>query len=196
MKSEFSLTNQLLIAMPSLKDINFNQSVTLICDHNETGAMGIIINHPLELKLSELLAQFEIVPGKKFIERQVFSGGPVQTHMGLVMHTIQESSKQLEPSHEEWESSFKINENVALTSSKDILQALSEGKGPEDASLILGYAGWGPGQLEQELMDNSWITAPATNELIFDVPTDQLWRKAAQSIGVDLSKMSIQIGHA
>ena len=182
----FDLTNQLLIAMPHMHDAFFNETVILICDHNEQGAMGLVINQPIQLKLSKILQELKFTPHQNFQEATVFLGGPVQSQMGLVLH----------PPLGKWKSSFKLSEEAALTSSLDILEALSRGDAPKNALLMMGYAGWGPGQLEQELASNAWLTAPATQQLIFNTPTPQKWRIAAKSIGVDLDKISSQVGHA
>jgi len=181
-----SLTNQLLIAMPDLHDPYFYQSVTLICEHNEHGAMGIVINQPTEIQFKELLSQLEIEYSPQHAQPSIFLGGPVHEQAGFILHSPEG----------EWESSIRINEDLCLTSSKDILTAMGVGKGPAKTSLLLGYAGWGAGQLEAEIMSNSWLTAPVTSEILFDIPADKRWSAAAQSIGVDVSKLSSQTGHA
>ena len=186
MKSASSLTNQLLIAMPDLHDPYFYQSVTLICEHNENGAMGIVINQPTEIPFEELLIQLEIDFSPEHAAPTVLMGGPVHEQAGFILHSAEG----------EWESSLRINEQICLTSSKDILTAMGVGKGPKKASLLLGYAGWGAGQLEEEIMSNSWLTAPVTSEILFDIPIDKRWSAAAKSIGVDLSKLSSETGHA
>jgi putative transcriptional regulator len=186
MKSASSLTNQLLIAMPDLEDPYFYQSVTLICEHNEKGAMGIVINQPTEIPFAELLTQLEIDYSSEFAAPSVLMGGPVHEQAGFILHS----------SEGEWESSLRINEQVCLTSSKDILSAMGVGKGPKKANLLLGYAGWGAGQLEQEIMSNSWLTAPVSSEILFDIPMENRWSAAAKSIGVNISRLSSETGHA
>ncbi len=186
MKSASSLTNQLLIAMPDLIDPNFFQSVTLICEHDENGAMGIVINQPLNLSFTELLKQLDIEFPENLPEATVFAGGPIQEQAGFILHSAEG----------EWQSSIRINESLCLTSSKDVLNAIGSGQGPEKATLLLGYAGWGAGQLEQEIMQNAWLTAPVSSEIIFDIAVEKRWSAAAQSIGVDISRLSTQTGHA
>jgi len=186
MDNATSLTNQLLIAMPDLQDPYFYQAVTLICDHNQHGAMGIVINQPSEIPFKELLAQLDIEDSPQQAEPSIFLGGPVHEQAGFILHSPEG----------EWESSIRINQHLCLTSSKDILFAMGEGVGPKKTSLLLGYAGWGAGQLEAEIMSNSWLTAPVTSEILFDIPADKRWYAAAQSIGVDLSKLSSETGHA
>ncbi len=186
MKNASSLTNQLLIAMPDLADPYFYQSVTLICEHNEKGAMGIVINQPTDIPFSELLSQLEIEFSEDLAHSTVLVGGPVHEQAGFILHSPEGN----------WESSIRINEELCLTSSKDILSAIGIGKGPEKVNLLLGYAGWGAGQLEAEIMANSWLTAPVTSELLFDIPAEKRWSAAARSIGVDLSKLSSETGHA
>lgn len=183
----FSLTNQFLIAMPSLADPNFHHSVTYICEHNESGAMGIVINRPLELKFGEVLEQMNIEAGDtEAAKRPVFLGGPVQPDRGFVIHRPVGK----------WESTLKIAKDIGLTTSRDIVAAVASGKGPSKCFIALGYAGWGAGQLEKEMAENSWISGPADTRVIFDVPANQRWEVAAKSLGVDLSKMSSDVGHA
>ncbi len=180
------LTNQFLIAMPDLSDPNFAHSVTLICEHNEHGAMGVIINQPLALQVSEILQHLDIKLGHNFNDHAVFAGGPVHTEVGLILH----------PPQGQWESSIRLSDEICITSSKDILQAISQGEGPEKVNLVLGFAGWGPGQLERELVDNAWLTAPADADILFDTPNEKRWTHAVKSIGIDLAHLSVQTGHA
>jgi putative transcriptional regulator len=187
MNTFISFTNQFLIAMPSLADPNFHHSVTYICEHNENGAMGIVINRPLELKFGEVLEQMSIEAGDpEVVQRQVFLGGPVQPDRGFVIHRPVGK----------WESTLKITKDIGLTTSRDIVTAVAAGKGPAKCFIALGYAGWGAGQLEKEMADNSWLSGPADARVIFDVPASHRWEEAAQSLGVDLTKMSSDVGHA
>lgn len=186
MKSPTLLTNQFLIAMPDLLDPQFDHAVTLICEHNEQGAMGIIINQPLDLSVSEILQHLDIKLSDQFNDHGVFSGGPVHTEVGLILH----------PPQGQWESSIRLSDDLCITSSKDILKAMGQGKGPENVHLVLGYAGWGPGQLEQELIDNAWLTSPADADIVFNTPNDKRWSRAVKSIGIDLMHLSTQTGHA
>ncbi len=186
MKNPTRLTNQFLVAMPDVEDPYFDHAVTLICEHNDQGAMGIIINQPLNINISQILHHLDIQLSDQFNDQTVCSGGPVHTEVGLILH----------PPQGQWESSIILGDELCLTSSRDILNALAEGRGPENIQLVLGYAGWGPGQLEQELLDNAWLTTPASAELVFNTPHDQRWTQALQSLGIDRGQLSIQIGHA
>ena len=180
-------TNQFLIAMPALADPNFHHSVTLICEHNAEGALGIVINQPTDIRVGELLDHLEIETERtELAALPVYGGGPVEMERGFVLH---------QPVGE-WEGSLKVTEDLALTTSRDILEALAQGRGPERVLLALGYAGWGAGQLEQEMADNAWLTSPANPDIIFETPPDQRWRAAAEQLGIDLSLLSDGAGHA
>jgi putative transcriptional regulator len=187
MNSETDLSNHFLIAMPNLQDADFYRTVTYICEHDEQGAMGIIINRPLDLELADILEQMDIHPNTpESIHQPVFSGGPVQTERGFVLHTTSKS----------WDATNKITADISITTSKDILQAIATGEGPEQSLVALGYAGWGAGQLEKELAENTWLSGPADAQIIFSHPPEQRWRAAAQLLGVDLNLISGQTGHA
>ncbi|MDX1453478.1 MAG: YqgE/AlgH family protein, partial [Oleiphilaceae bacterium] len=151
-----NLQNHFLIAMPQLLDPNFSGTITYLCEHNEHGAMGIVINRPTELSLQDILEQLEIP--LKSDDQILYAGGPVQLERGFVLHTDQR----------EWQSSMNITPQIRLTSSKDILSAIANGEGPEQFLIALGYAGWGAGQLEQELADNAWLTCRANQEVMFN----------------------------
>ena len=182
-----NLTNQFLIAMPSLMDPNFYQTVTYICAHNEGGAMGIVINRPLDMALGEVLVQMDMEPTDQRVNEQpVYHGGPVHTDRGFVLHEPLSS----------WESSINVNDAVGVTTSRDILQAIARGGGPKESLVALGYAGWSAGQLEQEIMDNAWLSGPADADVIFKTPCEQRWQTAAALLGVDLNLISSDIGHA
>jgi len=181
------LTNQFLIAMPAMDDANFAQSVTLVCEHNDQGALGIVINKALPMNLAEVFDQLGLDSEQSRVARQpVLRGGPVQTDRGFVLHTPQGS----------WESSLPFSERVHLTTSRDILDALARGEGPEHAVIALGYAGWGAGQLENEMAQNAWLTVPADERLLFDTPLDERWQAACRLLGVDLLHLSSDAGHA
>jgi len=183
----FSLTNQFLIAMPSLSDPNFHGTVTLICDHGKQGAIGLIINRPLDLSLGDVLGHMHLSATQDGIaQRPVFMGGPVQTDRGFVLHT----------GGGDWESTLHIGDGLQVTTSKDILAEMARGEGPRQALIALGYAGWGAGQLEQEMADNAWLCGPADLHIIFDTPWQHRWRAAAALMGVDLTQLSDQVGHA
>ncbi len=182
-----SLANHFLIAMPSLADPNFHHTVTYICEHNEHGAMGIVINRELELKLGEVLEQMAIeAVSPKVRDKEVYLGGPVHTDRGFVIH--QPVGK--------WDSTLKITRSIGLTTSRDIVAAVAAGKGPKSCLIALGYAGWGAGQLEKEMAENAWLSAPADARIIFKTPVEQRWNVAASSLGVDISRISNDVGHA
>ncbi len=182
-----NLTNQFLIAMPGLMDPNFYQTVTYICAHNEGGAMGIVINRPLDMALGEVLVQMDMeLTDQRVNEQPVYHGGPVHTDRGFVLHEPLSS----------WESSINVNDAVGVTTSRDILQAIARGGGPKESLVALGYAGWSAGQLEQEIMDNAWLSGPADADVIFKTPCEQRWQTAAALLGVDLNLISSDIGHA
>ena len=182
-----SLTNQFIIAMPGLMDENFNQAVTFICEHDDNGTFGIIINRESEISLDDVMQQMKIPyhPDDADTE-QVFTGGPVQANRGFVLHRPIGN----------WDSSLIVNDSIALTTSRDILEAIADNKGPDDNIITLGYAGWGPGQLEQEMADNTWLSCPAEEQIIFNTPVEERWQAAANLIGVDLQLMSNDAGHA
>ncbi len=181
------LTNQFLIAMPAMDDPNFAQTVTMVCEHSPRGALGIVINRPLSMTLAEVFAQLGLDAAHTDIARQpVLHGGPVQTDRGFVLHS---------PS-QQWDSTLPVSERVHLTTSRDILDALAAGKGPEKALVALGYAGWDAGQLEEELAHNAWLTVPVDERLLFEVPIEDRWQAAAQLLGVNLMTLSSDAGHA
>lgn len=181
------LRNQLLIALPSLSGSDFERSVTLICQHDEDGAMGVVINRPSEYTLGDVLSQMGIASEDTELTGQVvLSGGPVHPQRGFVLH---DGGLQ-------WDSSLRIGEGLFLTTSRDILAAMACGEGPEHAIVALGCAGWGTGQLEQELGENSWLTAPPDAELLFALPLDARWQAAAGRIGVDFAYLADYTGHA
>jgi len=181
-----TLQGQLLIAMPSLQDGFFAHAVTYLCEHNDQGAMGLVINQPIDLNLEELLRQIEIEPAEGLAGQAVFRGGPVQPEHGFVLHT---------PEHS-WIGTRPVAGSLALTTSRDILADMATGKGPQQALVALGYAGWGPGQLESELAENAWLVVPATPSILFSLPPDQRWDAAAKLMGIDLNLISQIAGHA
>jgi putative transcriptional regulator len=182
-----SLANNLLVAMPSLADGHFAQSVTLVCEHSDKGALGIVLNKPLEMKLGDVLAQMKLDAAEpKTAELPVLRGGPVHTDRGFVLHRPGGA----------WDSTHKISEQVQVTTSRDVLAAIARGEGPRDAFIALGYAGWEPGQLEQEILDNAWLSLPVNEQLIYEVPFEQRWQAAWQMLGVHSSRVSLVAGHA
>ncbi len=186
MTESISLTNQFLIAMPALADPNFFHSVTYICEHTPEGALGIVINHPLDIKLSDVLQHMGIEAATPAIASlPVFMGGPMQRERGFVIHR---------PTGE-WDSALKVSD-IGVASSRDILEAIARGDGPEQSLIALGYAGWGPGQLEKELADNAWLNGPADATILFNIPSEQRWQAAAALSGIDLNRLSGDVGHA
>lgn len=182
-----SLENHLLIAMPTLGDSYFNKTVTYICEHNDDGAMGLIINLPVNVTLNELLAQIDIERDElPELGQQVLTGGPVSPDRGFVLHSPQAG----------WRSSLALSDEFMITTSKDILMALGTDAAPEHYIVTLGYAGWGPGQLEKEIQENSWLTITADSDILFNTPVEQRWIKATEKLGFDISHLSTDVGHA
>lgn len=181
-----SLRDHFLIAMPGLKDPNFARTVTYICEHNEDGAMGITINHPLDLSVHEVFSQLKLPTSAASGEQQVLSGGPVQVERGFVLH----------PAGQTWESTIAISDQVNLTSSRDILVDMANNSGPDNSIVALGYAGWDAGQLEAEISDNAWLTVPADSHLLFDTPCEMRWASAAEQFGINLDLISTDAGHS
>lgn len=182
-----NLANQLLIALPALDDPHFARSVALICQHDGDGAMGVVVNRASEYTLGEVLQQMNLETTDEALRnRVVLYGGPVHPERGFVLHDGGEA----------WESTMQIGAGLYLTTSRDILEAMARGAGPAHAVVALGCAGWGAGQLEFELGENSWLTAPADGELLFDLPLDQRWQAAGGRIGVDMTRMTDYSGHA
>ena len=187
MQTHGSLTNQLLIAMPGMLDPNFSTTVTLICEHNDEGALGIVINRPTSLKLSGLFEQLSVDdPDPQAASNPVLSGGPVGTERGFVLHGPQHS----------YDNTLAVSDDIRLTLSRDVIDAMAEGKGPQDTLVALGSAGWEPGQLEDEMLANSWLNVPATPEIVFKTPFADRWDSAARTLGIDISCISTDAGHA
>ncbi len=185
--SDFSLKNKFLIAMPALDDPNFFHSVAYICEHNKDGALGIVINYPMDILFGEMLGHMQLDAGSDEIAgRAVYSGGPVHQERGFVIHSPVG----------QWDSSLQVSDEVALTTSRDVVEALARGEGPSQALVALGYAGWGAGQLEEEIANNAWISGPADPEIIFKTPVENRWRSAAALLGVDINFLSNDVGHA
>ncbi|MGH7071579.1 MAG: YqgE/AlgH family protein [Acetobacteraceae bacterium] len=181
------LTGQLLIAMPGMADPRFLQSVIFMCAHTPEGAMGIVVNRPLaQPSFDDLLKQLEIAPLPPARRIRLCAGGPVENARGFVLHTA------------DWtgEGSLRVDDALALTASLDILKAIAGGGGPRAGLLALGYAGWGPGQLDLEITHNAWLSAPADETLVFDANHDTKWRRALRKLGIDPGSLSGAAGHA
>jgi putative transcriptional regulator len=182
-----TFTNHLLIAMPSLSDPNFAQAVTLVCEHTDKGALGIVLNKPLPMRLSDVLTQMQLAPSNDEIAAQpVLRGGPVHTDRGFVLHR---------PGGE-WDHTHKVSDSIQVTTSRDILAAMAKGTGPTDAFIALGYAGWDSGQLEREMADNAWFSMPVDARVVFDLPFEERWLAAWRFLGIDVDKLSLVAGHA
>ena len=183
-----SLANQFLIAMPSLDESYFGRTIIYICEHDDEGAMGLVINKPTELSISKVLAELNLIDEEtdRLEHQQVMSGGPVQTDRGFILHN----------DNHQWSSSLKLDDQITVTTSKDILAKLNTEEGPEKFIMTLGYAGWSPGQLEQELADNSWLTLEADPELLFNTPVNLCWDKALEKLGISVDQLSLMTGHA
>lgn len=180
------LNNQFLIAMPNLTDPSFFHTVTYLCQHNSEGALGIVINRKIDMKLGEIFNQMDIkISWGPAADAPVFSGGPVQQERGFVIHSPCGN----------WDSSLAISDRIALTTSRDVLEAIAEGKGPEHFLVALGYAGWGGGQLEREIVNNSWLNTPCGHDIIFKTPVNQRWHAAASQIGIDINQLTTPAGH-
>ena len=175
MKINKSLVGHFLIASPSLKDPNFEKTVTLVCEQNESGSLGLIINKPLDHDLDQIDTG----------EISFLQGGPVGLDRGFVIHNSGV-----------WKNTTEINEDTFITSSRDIIDDIIDGHGPNHSLFIVGYSGWGPGQLESELMTNSWISAPYDPSIIFDVDTESRWEKSIDSLGIKSINITDQVGHA
>jgi putative transcriptional regulator len=186
-----SLANHFLIAMPAMADPNFSRTLTYICEHNADGAIGIIVNRPMEMNLAGLFDRVSIPienqdAGARFGGLPVYFGGPVQTDRGFVLHR---------PAGQ-WQSSLNVSDRIALTSSRDILQSMGSTGEPAEVLVSLGYAGWTAGQLEWELSQNAWLTVEADVGIIFDVPPEERLPAAMQLLGVDFANLSEVAGHA
>ena len=181
------LTDQFLIASPGLQDPNFARGVTLICQHDEDGAMGLTVNRLSDYHLGDVLQQMNIGTDLLAVSHiPVLIGGPVQPERGFVLHSPEC----------EWESSLRVSDQLMVTTSRDILDAMAAGDGPKHAIVTLGYSGWTAGQLEGELIDNAWLTCESSTQILFETPVEQRWHAAARQLGIDLRLMTDYAGHA
>ncbi len=182
-----NLTNQFLIAMPGLTDPNFHKTVTYICAHSDEGAMGIVINRPSNISLGEVLRQMDLEsPDPTVNAVPVYQGGPVHRERGFILFRPLGA----------WDSSIQVSAQCGLANSRDILQAMCEGRGPAQTLVALGYAGWGAGQLERELAENAWLSGPVDEEILFNVAPERRWNSAAALLGVTIERLSQEAGHA
>jgi len=182
-----NLTRHFLIAMPAMADPHFSKTLTFICEHNDHGALGVVVNRPINMTLHALLDQIEIKPAADTTRAvPVHYGGPVQIDPGFVLHAPAGA----------WQSTLAVGESIGLTTSKDILEAVARGEGPAQILVTLGYAGWAPGQLEQELAQNAWLTVAADARILFDTPAEQRYDAGLKLLGIDLGMLSDDAGHA
>ena len=192
MSDTFSLTNHFIIAMPSLNDPNFEQSVSYICEHNNEGAMGVVINRPTNLTFAELCEQLDIeITDNDTANYPIYEGGPVEVDRGFILHTP----------IGDWESTLEVTKDIGLTMSQDIIEAIANGYSsdnnpPKHFMIALGYAGWSEDQIEDEIAANTWLNVPATEEILFHTPAENRWTAAAASLGINLQTISSDIGHA
>jgi len=187
MGATVNLTHHFLIAMPAMADPHFAHTLTFVCEHNDDGALGIVVNRPIEMTLSALFDQIEVeLPDMALGRAPVLYGGPVQMDRGFVLHRPLGN----------WQSTLAVSDDLGLTTSKDVLEALARGEGPRDVLVSLGYAGWSAGQLEQELAQNAWLTVDADADVLFDLPPDRRLPAAMSRLGIDFSRLSEGAGHA
>lgn len=186
-----NLQHHFLIAMPSLQDPLFKRSVVYICEHNDDGAMGIVINKPVEnFTVESVLHKLSILPENRDpairLDKPVFAGGPLADDRGFILHTPRDG----------FGSSIGISDHTMITTSKDVLETLGTAEQPDDVLVALGYAGWERGQLENELLENAWLTSPADSDILFHTPIANRWREAAKKLGIDIHNIANQAGHA
>ncbi len=183
----FDLSNHFLIPMPTMEDSIFSRSLTYICEHNERGALGIVVNRTTSLTLGELFEQIHVPINREELKKSpVYFGGPVQTDRGFVLHAPMGK----------WQSTLNITDKVGLTTSKDILEAVGEGHEPHNLLVTLGYAGWAEGQLEHELSQNAWLSVGASERILFELSPEERLPAAMALLGVDYANLSEEAGHA
>jgi putative transcriptional regulator len=186
-----NLTNQFLIAMPGMADDTFSGTVVYLCEHSEKGALGLVINKPIDITLANLFEKVDLsLEGSDLAEQPVYFGGPVQTERGFVLHEPQGREGQT------FSSTLQVPGGLEMTTSKDVLEAMSHGQGPRRVLVTLGYSGWSAGQLEDEIGRNGWLTVAAEPGIIFDTPVDQRYERALGLLGIDPRMLSQEAGHA
>jgi putative transcriptional regulator len=195
--ASIDLTHHFLIAMPRLEDETFARSVVYLCEHNARGAMGLIINKPADMSLRHLFDKVDLpLRREDLLQSPVIQGGPVQTERGFVLHDPIRMEKPQEDGGQIYASTLKVPGGLEMTTSRDVLEALSAGAGPRRVLVTVGYAAWGEGQLESELGENSWLTVPANAEIVFETPIDQRYDKALDLLGLKSWMLSPEAGHA
>jgi putative transcriptional regulator len=189
--SSINLTNQFLIAMPGMGDGSFTGSVVYLCEHNEKGALGLVINKPIDIKLRNLFEKVDLnLDREELAEQPVYFGGPVQTERGFVLH------EKLDDTNAAYSSTLSVPGGLDMTTSKDVLEAMAQGTGPKRVLVTLGYSGWAAGQLEDEIGRNGWLTVDAQPEVIFDTPVERRYDRAIELLGIDPRMLSQEAGHA
>ena len=187
MGATVNLTHHFLIAMPNMADPNFAHTLTYVCEHNPDGALGLVVNRPIEMTLSSLFEQIDVpLANRGLCETPVLFGGPVQVDRGFVLHRPLGN----------WQSTLAIGDDLGLTTSKDILEAVGRGEGPRNLLVSLGYAGWSPGQIESEITQNAWLTVEAKDAIIFDIPAEERLPAAMGLLGLDFARLADVAGHA
>jgi putative transcriptional regulator len=185
------LTNQFLVAMPALGDPNFSQTVTLVCEHTKDGALGIVINRPMEMAVGEVFEQLDLAAQDlRLRDQRVLRGGPVAPERGFVLH------RPMAEGNPPYDATLAVSDQLHVTTSRDVLAAISRGEGPDQALVALGYAGWEAGQLEEEIRSNAWLNVPVDIAILFETPYENRWRAAVKLLGIDFDRLSTQAGHA
>jgi putative transcriptional regulator len=185
--SSANFTHHFLIAMPAMADPNFAHTLTFVCEHNKEGALGIVVNRPTDMRLATLFAQIDVANASAEVgNTPVHFGGPVQVDRGFVLHRPLGN----------WQSTLAISEEIGLTTSKDVLEAVARGEGPKNVLVSLGYAGWSAGQLEHEIAQNAWLTVMADADVLFETPAEARLPAAMRLLGIDFSRLSDAVGHA
>ena len=185
--SSINLTHHFLIAMPNMADPYFAKTLTYVCEHNDQGALGLVVNRPIDMTLQALFERLSLtLQHKDLSDAPIYFGGPVQTDRGFVLH---------EPPGD-WQSTLRVRDAIGLTTSKDVLEAVGRGEGPNKMLVTLGYAGWSAGQLEHELSQNAWLTVEARDAIIFDLPAEERLAAAMELLGVDYARLADEAGHA
>ena len=185
--SSINLTHHFLIAMPNMADPYFSRTLTYVCEHNDQGALGLVVNRPIDMTLQALFERLSLsLRSPDLSDAPIYFGGPVQTDRGFVLHA---------PAGE-WQSTLRVGEAIGLTTSKDILEAVGRGEGPSRMLVTLGYAGWSPGQLEHEISQNAWLTVQASDGILFETPAEERLPAAMELLGLDFARLQDEAGHA
>jgi putative transcriptional regulator len=185
--SSIDLTHHFLIAMPNMADPYFSKTLTYVCEHNAQGALGLVVNRPIDMTLQALFERLSLpMSASEVSDAPIYFGGPVQVDRGFVLH---------EPAGN-WQATLRVGEAIGLTTSKDILEAVARGEGPTRMLVTLGYAGWSAGQLEHELAQNAWLTVEARDAILFDVPAEERLPAAMELLGLDFARLQDEAGHA